>query len=123
MSEPERERFEAWIAGPPYERDTSRYPGSYEQTAWPGQYVDLAVQLAWEAWAEAAPGWTLVAEGLPAEGVPVLVSRLGEPSPRVGWRDREDGEWWIPGEGFVYPEAITHWRPLPPRPPEAGEDP
>ena len=30
-----------------------RNPDSDAETAWPGQYVDLAVQLAWEAWQEA----------------------------------------------------------------------
>jgi len=44
--------FEAWIAAPPYERGISRWPMDESKYAWPGQYVDQAVQLAWEAWCE-----------------------------------------------------------------------
>lgn len=47
----ERDRFEAWIAAPPYERTTRRYRQDGEM--WDGQYVDLTVQVAWEAWQEA----------------------------------------------------------------------
>ena len=47
----QRERFERWIAGPPYEKDVSRLRADDPQ--WPDQYRDINVQLAWEAWQEA----------------------------------------------------------------------
>jgi hypothetical protein len=46
----ERLRFETWISAPPREYLISRLGA---EAAWPGQYVDLRVQLAWEAWKEA----------------------------------------------------------------------
>ena len=49
-----RRSFEEWIGGPPYERDLYRWPMDETKHAWPGQYKDIAVQLAWEAWCEAA---------------------------------------------------------------------
>ncbi len=49
--------FEAWIGEPPYERDTSRWPNDETKHAWPGQYQDIEVQLAWEAWVESAMIW------------------------------------------------------------------
>lgn len=49
-----RRSFEDWIGGPPYERDLYRWPMDETKYAWPGQYKDIAVQLAWEAWCEAA---------------------------------------------------------------------
>lgn len=48
-----RSSFEQWISGPPYERSASRYPENEQVSAWPGQYKDYAVQLAWEAWRQA----------------------------------------------------------------------
>lgn len=42
-----REQFESWIEKPPYERDTLRHG---DATPWPGQYIDIDVQLAWESW-------------------------------------------------------------------------
>lgn len=49
-----RRSFEEWVSGPPYERDPYRWPIEEKTHAWPGQYKDIAVQLAWEAWCEAA---------------------------------------------------------------------
>lgn len=49
----ERLRFEEWIASPPIEADITRAPGEEHLSAWPGQYRDYQVQLAWEAWVEA----------------------------------------------------------------------
>jgi hypothetical protein len=50
MSEqPERDQFEAWISAAPYEKDIRRYDQA-PTSAWPGQYRDIDVQLAWEAW-------------------------------------------------------------------------
>ena len=49
----QRRSFEKWIGGPPYERDLERWPMDESKHAWPGQYKDIAVQLAWEAWQEA----------------------------------------------------------------------
>lgn len=42
--------FETWITSPPYERDADRWPVDEERYAWPGQYRDITVQVAWEAW-------------------------------------------------------------------------
>lgn len=47
MNEDENRRaFEAWVKAPPYERNVAR------SSARPGNYHDIAVQLAWEAWCE-----------------------------------------------------------------------
>ena len=45
-----REAFEEWITAPPYERDTRRWPEDESYCSWPGQYQDIAVQIAWDAW-------------------------------------------------------------------------
>ncbi len=50
----ERRRFEEWISQPPYERVISRWEDDRKH-AWPGQYKNYDVQLAWEAW-QAAKG-------------------------------------------------------------------
>ena len=55
-----REEFEAWISAPPYERETHRQGQSL---AWPGQYYDYHVQLAWEAWQESRTGLRSKADG------------------------------------------------------------
>lgn len=47
----ERAAFEAWVKAPPYEADTAR---GGDRDAWPGQYQNYAVQLAWEAWMQRA---------------------------------------------------------------------
>ena len=49
-----REKFEKWIAAPPYERCVCRWPNDETKHAWPGQYKDVNVQLAWESWHEAS---------------------------------------------------------------------
>ena len=49
----ERQRFESWISAPPFERPVSRWPDDPSKYAWPGAYVDIDVELAWEAWKEA----------------------------------------------------------------------
>jgi hypothetical protein len=46
-----RKRFEEWISDEPYSKPTDRFSDS-AKAAWPGQYKDIAVQLAWEAWNE-----------------------------------------------------------------------
>lgn len=46
----ERQRFEAWISGPPYERDPLRYPDDATKYAWPGNYRSLDIDLAWCSW-------------------------------------------------------------------------
>ncbi len=48
-----RIKFEKWITAPPYEREVCRKPNNPDVTAWPGNYQDYNVQLAWEAWAAA----------------------------------------------------------------------
>jgi len=61
MTEDEsRKQFEAWISGPPFEYDVERYP---EDSAWPGSYMNLGTDLAWQAWQAAHPVHT-VAYGL-----------------------------------------------------------
>lgn len=49
-----RAMFEKWVTEPPYERRTDRWPMDAEKFRRPGQYGDLSVQLAWEAWNEAS---------------------------------------------------------------------
>ena len=49
-----RESFEKWVSSPPYEEETDRYPNDSTKYAWPGNYKSYSVQLAWEAWSEAA---------------------------------------------------------------------
>lgn len=46
--------FERWISATPYELCVSRLPMDERKTAWPGQYRDISVQLAWEAWCASA---------------------------------------------------------------------
>ena len=43
----EREKFEIWVASPPYNRNCHRFD---KDDSWPGMYRDYAVQLAWETW-------------------------------------------------------------------------
>ena len=43
----ERIRFEVWISTSPYEYSLDR---ENDDDAWPGQYKEYQVQLAWEAW-------------------------------------------------------------------------
>lgn len=50
----EREAFEAWVKSPPYEHDTRRFPNDETLYSWPGQYRDIAVELAWSAWQASA---------------------------------------------------------------------
>lgn len=49
-----RDRFEAWISSPPFERNISRIPDDPAQYSWPGNYREYDVQLAWEAFEEGA---------------------------------------------------------------------
>lgn len=49
----QRQKFEAWISAPPYERHLARFPRDERKYAWPAQYKDVDVQLAWEAWCAA----------------------------------------------------------------------
>ena len=45
-----RAAFEAWISSPPYEREVERF---CEGSAWPGNYREIDVDLAWCAWSAA----------------------------------------------------------------------
>lgn len=49
----ERTAFERTISGPPYERNTERWPDDHT-SAWPGNYKDYPVDLAWALWQERA---------------------------------------------------------------------
>lgn len=42
-----RKAFESWISAPPFEREIERMG---EESAWPGSYRPLDVDLAWYAW-------------------------------------------------------------------------
>ena len=47
-----REQFEQWICTGPYNRNIARWPNNANANvwnAWPGQYKEYEVQLAWEA--------------------------------------------------------------------------
>jgi len=46
-----RRQFEEWISSPPYEESVKRLA---DKSAWPGQYGDINVQRAFEAWMESA---------------------------------------------------------------------
>lgn len=50
-----RLQFEEWAGNPPYEMDLRRQGLDQRRNAWPGQYCQYPVQLAWEAWID---GWT-----------------------------------------------------------------
>jgi hypothetical protein len=49
-----RQRFEKWIASPPFEKRIARFADDPEKAAWPGSYRQIEVELAWQAWQEAA---------------------------------------------------------------------
>jgi hypothetical protein len=49
-----REQFERWISSAPYEMPVVRFPDEPENYAWPGNYKNIAVELAWQAWQEAS---------------------------------------------------------------------
>lgn len=44
-----RRAFEAWITAPPFEASVERYGPGF---AWPDDYRDIGVSLAWAAWRE-----------------------------------------------------------------------
>lgn len=46
----DRSAFEAWITAPPHERCIERFKENQTLHAWVGQYRDMMVQGAWEAW-------------------------------------------------------------------------
>lgn len=46
-----REEFEKWVTSPPFEMPIERLR---DDSAWPGCYKHIAVDLAWRAWQEAA---------------------------------------------------------------------
>lgn len=52
-TEHERQKFESWIVSPPFEYDVDRFSTDATKSPWPGNYQDIAVQLAWCAWQEA----------------------------------------------------------------------
>ena len=49
-----RHAFEKWISSPPYEREIERWPQDETKHSWPGQYKDIAVEVAWDSWQEAS---------------------------------------------------------------------
>jgi len=50
MHDTERDKFEAFISSPPFERSVERWPDDERHYAWYGQYKDSGVALAWEVW-------------------------------------------------------------------------
>lgn len=88
-----RSTFEAWISASPYERSIDRWPNPPSPTTpWPGQYKDLHVQLAWDAWCEALklPSITYTSEssGFPhiaylRDGKKISISRQGTQHPHL----------------------------------------
>jgi hypothetical protein len=48
-----RTLFEEIISKSPFERSIERFPDDQELQAWPGNYKDINVQLAWNMWEEA----------------------------------------------------------------------
>ena len=71
----DREAFEAWISGPPYECEVTRFP---EGSAWPGNYRAVSVDLAWFAWQAA----TAATQGRCAQAVEELDRKKWFPSQR-----------------------------------------
>ena len=51
-SEMSRIEFETWITASPYERSVEKWPDDANNFAWPDQYKDHVVQIAWDAWNE-----------------------------------------------------------------------
>lgn len=49
MTEEAREHFERFIAAAPFEKSIERHP---ESSAWPGNYKDMSVSLAWHSFCE-----------------------------------------------------------------------
>lgn len=47
-----REKFESWISSPPFELNVNRWPNDETKYAWPNQYQNTEVELAWQAWNE-----------------------------------------------------------------------
>lgn len=43
-----RETFEEIISASPYEKEIDRFPDDATRHAWPGNYRDINVQLAWD---------------------------------------------------------------------------
>lgn len=86
----EREQFEAWIKGPPYERHPMRFPET--SATWPGNYRELDIDLAWCAWQERA----LKAEAALAQagqGEPVAWQRRDMNIVTGVWGDWEHDRW------------------------------
>ena len=48
-----RHNFERWISGPPFEYSIERFPENPSIFGWPGNYKNVAVDLAWAAWQDA----------------------------------------------------------------------
>jgi hypothetical protein len=53
MDDDGREQFEAMMRSEPFARQIDRWPDDPENHAWPGCYVDIDTDLAWQVWKEA----------------------------------------------------------------------
>jgi len=118
--EEERKRFEAWISGPPVERSTQRFPDDEVARSlyqWPGQYVQLSVQIAWEAWQEALHQGVVMAEYTEKECMQETIrvqdaeiDQLRAENERLMQALEKIADWrgvWGP-----YPEGDADWRAM-----------
>jgi hypothetical protein len=74
--------------------------------------------------AETAPRWVRTTEEMPAEREEVLVWIVpDDDSPAYCYLARWNGSEWMDGAESIGNEWVQAWRPLPPGPPEGGEEP
>lgn len=59
-----RALFERWITAPPLEKWIERFPDEPSKYAWPRQYKDQQVELAWEAWQASSATQQAALDGL-----------------------------------------------------------
>jgi len=81
-----RARFEKWIAAPPYEKKVMRYP-DHSEAAWPGQYRDYEIDLAYCAWQAALSAYAVEEMREALEESAQLIDRLqlGDDRGEPGW--------------------------------------
>lgn len=99
-----RKQFEELMGAPPYEVNLRRYT---EESAWPGNYRDYKVQLAWCAWEElwnrraetqVPEGWKDVAVELPKDGQLIIGCNKDYGTWTEVWDSEESvgaTRWWI----------------------------
>lgn len=130
-----REAFEDFISSPPFEKSIFRRD---VKDAWPGQYCDMGVELAWEAWQESSKQqdaalraeverlrnpWVkdLLPEAVDADknSDDVIVSDpyfANGATKRLGFYSHRTGEWFCSNTGeplFHLDFEVDEWAPLP----------